>query len=604
MSLMFKRKDIFGNTFDAYKVKAYGNVFELLLQNHIKQDGTVIGGNLSQLWSYIYLLYMNNRTYDVFDSMRGRRGRLQTRATAKRFINTVKSFTGKNTINEDVLKLFINQVIVEKKPKNPIIEFVQTRQVPKIKYVQSRATSPIVMNNPEPTYTKDIEIIKDIVDYKGNNIEELVDIIKTRFTHNKLVDALVKLSGAESPEDIANKIKQIDEDNKNHIATINHIKTFLKREIRNPSLEDIEEILQGVHDYIIKMKGFKHLSDKASSNACQKQLDYILNVTIYSKMCLLKYIAQILATRPPPDVHKCDREIDVSKQRETFNKLPKLIRDSYLSTYKKHKDSLLKYKHILSTMDPCDINVLENMSQDLIDISHDLSNIFEDLFGSVRVFIRLRQLSLDFDDIEMASKIEFNIKNQTKIQLRCDRDVSKVAFKETEYFGVFGPDFTNLEMYTGKSDAFDIDGLVVQLKHDKQITDVPPYALYRTFKQLEQGYSIVLSGYGLSGSGKSTNFMGTGLTNPGVIHYGLRNLDNVERIEAYQVFELYYNFISPNDLTIRNKIILSHDSSKRFVENIEVYGVEPEDIVFESISLDKSSVSHADEYIPLYNGSY
>jgi CII-binding regulator of phage lambda lysogenization HflD len=118
--LRFKNKDIFGDTFDAYWLKAQGHVMSLLLSGKVKKDGTVIGGELSELWSYIYLLYLNNKNYDVFDGMRGRRGRLMSKATAKRFIKVVKDHMKVRTVGRDTLVDFINDVIKTKKPVNPL----------------------------------------------------------------------------------------------------------------------------------------------------------------------------------------------------------------------------------------------------------------------------------------------------------------------------------------------------------------------------------------------------------------------------------------------------------------------------------------------------
>ena len=118
--LRFKNKDIFGDTFDAYWLKAQGHVMTLMLSGKVQKDGTVTGGELAELWSYIYLLYLNNKNYDVFDGMRGRRGRLMSKATAKRFIKVVKDHMKVRTVGRDTLMDFINDVIKTKKPVNPL----------------------------------------------------------------------------------------------------------------------------------------------------------------------------------------------------------------------------------------------------------------------------------------------------------------------------------------------------------------------------------------------------------------------------------------------------------------------------------------------------
>lgn len=119
-SLRFKNKDIFGDTFDAYWLKAQGHVMSLLLSGKINKDGTVTGGELSELWSYIYLLYLSNKNYDVFDGMRGRRGPLMSKATAKRFIKVIKDHMKVRVVRKETLIDFINDIVTTKKPVNPL----------------------------------------------------------------------------------------------------------------------------------------------------------------------------------------------------------------------------------------------------------------------------------------------------------------------------------------------------------------------------------------------------------------------------------------------------------------------------------------------------
>jgi hypothetical protein len=129
--LRFKNKDIFGDTFDAYWLKAQGHVMSLLLSGKVKKDGTVTGGELSELWSYIYLLYLNNKNYDVFDGMRGRRGPLMSKATAKRFIKVVKDHMKVREVRRDTLMDFINDVINTKNPVNPLKDLLMCKDFEK-----------------------------------------------------------------------------------------------------------------------------------------------------------------------------------------------------------------------------------------------------------------------------------------------------------------------------------------------------------------------------------------------------------------------------------------------------------------------------------------
>jgi hypothetical protein len=144
-SLRFKNKDIFGDTFDAYWLKAQGHVMSLLLSGKVKKDGTVTGGELSELWSYIYLLYLNNKNYDVFDGMRGRRGPLMSKATAKRFIKVVKDHMKVREVRRDTLMDFINDVINTKNPVNPLKDLLMCKDFEKDLRAHDGSPKPVLM---------------------------------------------------------------------------------------------------------------------------------------------------------------------------------------------------------------------------------------------------------------------------------------------------------------------------------------------------------------------------------------------------------------------------------------------------------------------------
>mgnify|MGYP003862874467 CR=1 FL=1 len=77
--------------------------------------------------------------------------------------------------------------------------------------------------------------------------------------------------------------------------------------------------------------------------------------------------------------------------------------------------------------------------------------------------------------------------------------------------------------------------------------------LYSSFKQVENGYSIILFGYGISGTGKTRTLLGTkGI--PGVLHYGLDNLQNVSNIKLKYLFEQYSNLVNINFNKMTGKI--------------------------------------------------
>ena len=124
MSVRFKNKRLFGTTFDAYNTKAMGHVMRLLMDDRITSDGAVNGGSLSELWSYIYVLFINNKHNSVFASFSGVKGPLKSKGTAKRFIRGVLEETGANHINSDILMSFINSVVKIPEINNPVAKLI------------------------------------------------------------------------------------------------------------------------------------------------------------------------------------------------------------------------------------------------------------------------------------------------------------------------------------------------------------------------------------------------------------------------------------------------------------------------------------------------
>lgn len=167
-----------------------------------------------------------------------------------------------------------------------------------------------------------------------------------------------------------------------------------------------------------------------------------------------------------------------------------------------------------------------------------LTNIYEDLSGAVRVYIKIKPPPSK--NIEIENK---------KISIDCG------GKKET--FGKFYDIFsgTNKDVYLGKhaSDTGDQDIYNLKASVDESLETVNN-GLYSSFKQVEDGYSIVLFGYGDSGSGKTYSLLGEKNV-PGLLHYGLSNLNGVKNIKLKYLFEQYIDKFVPTINKIRGKII-------------------------------------------------
>lgn len=180
-----------------------------------------------------------------------------------------------------------------------------------------------------------------------------------------------------------------------------------------------------------------------------------------------------------------------------------------------------------------------------------LTNIYEDLSGAVRVYIKIKPLI----GKEQKHDTVYIEKNSKKVTIDCT-NVPDVNKKETfgEFYGIFNDTYTNKDVYTGIQGSGDISQLNIDVDSIEESNDTISPGLYSTFKQVEDGYSIVLFGYGLSGSGKTYSLIGDkGI--PGLLHYGLANLKGVSKIRVKYLFEQYIDKFVPTINKIRGRII-------------------------------------------------
>jgi hypothetical protein len=180
-----------------------------------------------------------------------------------------------------------------------------------------------------------------------------------------------------------------------------------------------------------------------------------------------------------------------------------------------------------------------------------LTNIYEDLSGAVRVYIKIKPLL----GVEQKSKTVYIENNTKSVTVDCSH-VENVNKKETygDFYGVFDDTFTNKDVYTGINGSGDISELDIDTNNIDENPDTVSPGLYSTFKQVEDGYSIVLFGYGSSGTGKTFSLLGD-KTTPGLLHYGLNNLEGVKNIKLKYLFEQYIDKFVPTINKIRGKII-------------------------------------------------
>jgi len=193
---------------------------------------------------------------------------------------------------------------------------------------------------------------------------------------------------------------------------------------------------------------------------------------------------------------------------------------------KKQFDNITEWFNKLNlqsiTQDNCaEINeTLNNNKDEFNNNIINLINLNEDINGAVRVYIRIKPTN------EATATIQ--LKNNEELTVTCNGTSNTYG----KFYKVFPPTFSTKDVFRGQH--IDNDNI-----NELELTsDIDNRSVYNAFKQVESGYSIVLFGYGLSGSGKTYTLLGD-QGKPGLIHYGLANLENVQNIAIQNIFELY-----------------------------------------------------------------
>ena len=186
-----------------------------------------------------------------------------------------------------------------------------------------------------------------------------------------------------------------------------------------------------------------------------------------------------------------------------------------------------------------------------------LTNLYEDLSGAVRVYIKIKPLIGSEQKNNTVYIDSIQNKKQKRVVIDCslaenlDREVKRETYGD--FYGIFDETFSNLDVYTGIEGSKTISGKEFEVEVPDEKSDTVSPGLYSTFQQVEDGYSIVLFGYGLSGSGKTRLLVGESNV-PGILHYGLYNLRNVENIKIKNMFEQYVDKFTPTLNLISGKI--------------------------------------------------
>jgi hypothetical protein len=171
--VVFSNKNIFGKGFRPNRDASFCKISKKLVENHfLNTKGMIDISNkasawtLDALWSYIYYLYIYNRSnLDVFNAMSDPK---TGNASAQRFVDVIHSFfehsNSNNTIDVPTLILFINNIIdaYQTRLVNPLFDFLQSSFVPKANtgYIKTNVSKNNTLIDPSGDANIKIKIIR------------------------------------------------------------------------------------------------------------------------------------------------------------------------------------------------------------------------------------------------------------------------------------------------------------------------------------------------------------------------------------------------------------------------------------------------------------
>lgn len=348
---------------------------------------------------------------------------------------------------------------------------------------------------------------------------------------------------------------------------------------KEESLKESEEKLENLRK---ELESVKQLLAQNKTATISNNIDYdncysiisnflTLNNVFYRKQEIVERLEKVLKdglSTNFENLHESVKEKIKSRFEDVKTKIMNHIKFLDLEKYIKSPDFVyLKSKATRNKVSPNFCTELSNIleywnehkgeyrEQDRI-----LTNIYEDLSGAVRVYIRIKPLI----GSEQSNKVvllqtESGHRNVTIDCVKVPNVINNVKETFGEFYGIFNENYTNLDVYTGLENSESL-GLISQnnpliVNVDDIVTTAESISpgLYSSFKQVEDGYSIVVFGYGPSGSGKTHSLLGSKGV-PGLLHYGLANMKGVKNIKLKYLFEQYVQSVDVNFGKVRGKI--------------------------------------------------
>jgi len=425
----------------------------------------------------------------------------------------------------------------------------------------------IVKKNLEESFIKSDLDDKEIKRLK-QNMFDIENELKTTISN--------QLSELSTKEEI---IKRLEQERIEHEKELSDAKSRLESEIKSQketidtNEETTNENKKTIAELRDELEKLRVLLQENSGVKIEKIVDYdncysivknfiALNNVFYRKLEIIERLKDIINNNIGVFTHLNDSikqriKTDFEKVRdEILVHINFLNLSEYMSSpnieYLKNK-ATREYvpenfcKELTNLLDYWNLNQKKYKDQDTL-----LTNIYEDLSGAVRVYVRIKPLGGDEQKINTILIEQIDNKKQKLLTIGCVDSVKKTF---GEFYGIYEDTFTNLDVYTGQLDStkYNTSKTKVDLESIVESSETISPGLYSSFKQVENGYSIILFGYGISGTGKTRTLLGTkGI--PGVLHYGLDNLQNVSNIKLKYLFEQYSNLVNINFNKMTGKI--------------------------------------------------
>lgn len=581
--VVFRNPHVFGEGFDTTFRTVIDVVGSMFASGKIDMaTGLVKMGSLPELWSYVYYLYHYNKDrLDVFAAMK--KGEF---ASAGRFYKAVQAATGTlgRPVKEKTLKAFINRLVGGGKVSIPgrvsLAKHPQTnKQRLKIEELQRQLDlAAVAKSNANVTALKIDALQNELSSCKA--MAEELRLQKPAPDHQATAAYEQRINELEAKVREAAQISRVAITEPKDTADLEKLREMIKHEV-NVSTDDVTELITLLKRRMDMASMGAPATNVAKKRDCsadiaafKKRVEQTVQSVILTKMCIIKVIGTVVGATWGNASTACAfaSEDSLRAQVANFKRLPQAKQKSYKDMYIQNRNEILTYRDRFAEIANSGITSCEDLDaikaeyerslEHLTGLVSNITNINEDLLGSVRVFVKLRRFIDGLDDRAKAKAVRIDIRNNTHVSIECEGQSASGTF-----FGVFDEHYTNADMYSGALNT-KTDGLLVPAA----IEEAKPWSLRKTFDQLQDGYSICMLTMGYSGSGKSYGFFG-GKSEPGIVHYGLANLPRTGPVAVQYVFELYYDYIDILKRTLKTKVIVGYDRTKDLSDSLAKYGV-------------------------------